>query len=78
LSTAFAVHHPHLRRPPVIPWFNGWGITRTELLLPLPFAVSLGLTIGLAAVTYQWVESPCIKLGHWLSSKWERNPSKNI
>jgi len=57
--------------PPWVHWLNTLGIGRTLWLLPLTLVFSLGGTVLLAALTYRWVELPCIQLGAWLSRKLE-------
>jgi peptidoglycan/LPS O-acetylase OafA/YrhL len=55
--------------PAWIHWLNSVGIHQLGLLLLLNLAVSVGTTLALAALSYQWVEKPCIHLGHSLSQR---------
>ena len=57
--------------PPWICDLNKLGIYQTSWLLPLELIGSVGLTVGLSALTYRWVEIPCIDLGHWFSKAWQ-------
>jgi peptidoglycan/LPS O-acetylase OafA/YrhL len=63
--------------PPLFHLVNSWGIHQVIWLLPLNFIVSVGLTVGLSALTYAWVEKPCIDLGHWLSQKMQQRAAKD-
>jgi peptidoglycan/LPS O-acetylase OafA/YrhL len=63
--------------PPLFHLLNSWGVRRAIWLLPLDFIVSIGLTVGLSALTYRWIEKPCINLGHWLSQKMQKHGAKN-
>lgn len=55
--------------PPLVHCLNSHGIQETFILLPLTLAASVLITCGLAMVNYRWVEIPCIKLGHELTTR---------
>jgi peptidoglycan/LPS O-acetylase OafA/YrhL len=63
--------------PPWIHLLNSWGIHRTIWLFPLNFIASVSLTVGLSALNYQWIEKPCIELGHGLSKKIQERVGKS-
>ena len=48
---------------------NSWGIFHSAILFPLSFVGSVAMTIALSAMSYQWIEKPCIELGHRLSKQ---------
>ena len=47
---------------------NGLGIHQTAVLWPMTLLVAASVTVGLAALTYRWVEMPSIEFGHWLTT----------
>lgn len=53
--------------PPMVNWLCQMGLSRSLLLPVLTMVFSTGLTIGLSAITYKWIEYPCIQLGHKLT-----------
>jgi peptidoglycan/LPS O-acetylase OafA/YrhL len=55
--------------PPWIHILNLAGIEQTCWLLPLSLIGSVGMTVGLACLSYQYIEIPGIKLGQWFSRK---------
>ena len=57
--------------PPWIHALNSLGIERAIWLLPLSIIGSVGATVSLSALSYRWIETPCINLGHRLSKKWQ-------
>ena len=57
--------------PPWVHALNLLGIESAVWLLPLSILGSIGMTVGLSALTYRWIETPCIDLGHRLSKKWQ-------
>ena len=57
--------------PPWIHALNSLGIESAIWLLPLSIIGSVGATMTLSALSYRWIETPCIDLGHRLSKKWQ-------
>ena len=55
--------------PPWVHLLNAWGISSTIWLLPLTLTASVAVTVGMSALTYRWIEVPCIDLGHKLSKR---------
>ncbi len=55
--------------PPLMHWLNQLGVKHPALTLPVTLGVSVGGVVLLAAISYRWVELPCIRLGAWLSQK---------
>ena len=57
--------------PPWVYLLNGLGIHHNIWLFPLVLLGSVGMTVGLSTLSYRWIETPCIDLGHRLSKKWQ-------
>jgi peptidoglycan/LPS O-acetylase OafA/YrhL len=55
--------------PPWIHCLNLIGMEKPVWLLPLSLIFSVGVTVGLSALSYRYIETPCIELGQWLSKK---------
>ena len=62
--------------PPWLHFLNLAGLERTVWLLPLSLIGSVGMTVGLSALSYRYIEIPCIELGRRLSKKWQATFSK--
>ncbi|HTB83777.1 MAG TPA: acyltransferase [Candidatus Sulfotelmatobacter sp.] len=52
---------------------NLLGFRQVYVLLPLTLLASVSVTILMSALSYRFVEVPCISLGSWLSKKFSRN-----
>jgi len=54
--------------PPLVRGLNLIGITQPFLLIPLTVAASVLVTIAASVFSFQFVEKPCIALGHKLTT----------
>jgi peptidoglycan/LPS O-acetylase OafA/YrhL len=57
--------------PPWVHLLNNIGIREVGWLVPLTLLMSVAATVLLSLVGYYLVEQPCIKLGHFLSRRWQ-------
>jgi peptidoglycan/LPS O-acetylase OafA/YrhL len=64
----------------IIPWLvsvlNRWGLRQESFLLPMVLLSSALITIAAAAVFYEAVEEPCIRLGHRFASAYSRKKAE--
>jgi len=57
--------------PAWVHWLNKMGIREVGWLVPLTLLMSVAATVLLSVVGYYLVEQPCVKLGHFLSRRWQ-------
>jgi peptidoglycan/LPS O-acetylase OafA/YrhL len=60
--------------PPWLHFLNSLGLYNKYLLLSLTLLADVSATLLMAAISYRYVEVPCISLGSWLSKKISRKP----